>query len=81
MQGKGRALRTLALLRVCSNTQDFETLSRDASSAGVRISAGSNLGGPVGTVTSCEAAATFTKIPSLAEFVSVPRWKAWMGEP
>jgi hypothetical protein len=40
MQGRGRSLRILALWRVCSNTQDFETFSLPASSAGVRMSEG-----------------------------------------
>src|SRR5580704_14961525 len=38
MQGRGRALRTLLRLRVCSNTQDLETFSLAANSAGVRMS-------------------------------------------
>jgi len=42
MHGKGVLFlfRTLKRERVCSNTQVFETLSRSASSCGVRRSAG-----------------------------------------
>jgi hypothetical protein len=55
MQGRGDLLRTLALLRVCSNTHDRETFNRSASSSGVRMSPGSNLGGL--TVASFDAVA------------------------
>jgi hypothetical protein len=41
MQGSGALLRTLALWRVCSKTQDVETFNRCANSCGVKMSLGS----------------------------------------
>jgi len=43
MHGKGDFERTLARWRVCSKTQDGDTLSRSASSAGVSKSSGLRL--------------------------------------
>ena len=42
MQGKGFLLRILVRSRVCSKTQDFGTFRREASSTGVKRSAGSS---------------------------------------
>jgi hypothetical protein len=44
MQGRGRSLRTLARLRVCSNTQLFLTWSRSANWSGVSKSPGVRIG-------------------------------------